>query len=66
MSGSLTRRSRRPIISPSGRIYEQIISRERRGDYLGKTVQVIPHVTNEIKSAVKRVSTPATDRPSMS
>jgi CTP synthase len=41
----------------SGRIYEQIISRERRGDYLGKTVQVIPHVTNEIKSAVKRVST---------
>ncbi len=41
----------------SGRIYEQIISRERRGDYLGKTVQVIPHVTNEIKAAVKRVST---------
>jgi CTP synthase len=43
----------------SGRIYEQIISRERRGDYLGKTVQVIPHVTNEIKAAVKRVSGPA-------
>jgi CTP synthase len=43
----------------SGRIYEQIISRERRGDYLGKTVQVIPHVTNEIKAAVKRVSTAA-------
>src|SRR6202049_5043194 len=43
----------------SGRIYEQIISRERRGDYLEKTVQVIPHVTNEIKSAVKRVSTAA-------
>lgn len=40
----------------SGRIYEQIISRERRGDYLGKTVQVIPHVTNEIKAAVKRVA----------
>ena len=35
----------------SGRIYEQIIQRERRGDYLGKTVQVIPHVTNEIKAA---------------
>src|SRR5204862_290740 len=34
----------------SGRLYEQIISRERRGDYLGKTVQVIPHVTNEIKA----------------
>jgi CTP synthase len=43
----------------SGRIYEQIISRERRGDYLGKTVQVIPHVTNEIKSAVRRVTTAA-------
>ena len=40
----------------SGRIYEQIISRERRGDYLGKTVQVIPHVTNEIKAAVKKIS----------
>ncbi len=40
----------------SGRIYEQIIQRERRGDYLGKTVQVIPHVTNEIKAAIKRIS----------
>jgi CTP synthase len=40
----------------SGRVYEQIIARERRGDYLGKTVQVIPHVTNEIKAALKRVS----------
>ena len=51
----------------SGRIYEQIISRERRGDYLGKTVQVIPHVTNEIKAAVKRVvDAPPTARRSMS
>src|ERR1051326_6064400 len=41
----------------SGRIYEQIIQKERRGDYLGKTVQVIPHVTNEIKAGVRRVST---------
>src|SRR6202165_3127570 len=40
----------------SGRIYEQIIARERRGDYLGKTVQVIPHVTNEIKAAMKKVA----------
>jgi len=40
----------------TGRIYEQIITRERRGDYLGKTVQVIPHVTNEIKAAMKKVS----------
>jgi CTP synthase len=41
----------------SGRLYEQIIARERRGDYLGKTVQVIPHVTNEIKAAARKVST---------
>ena len=40
----------------TGRIYEQIIAKERRGDYLGKTVQVIPHVTNEIKAAMKKVS----------
>ncbi len=41
----------------SGRIYENIIARERRGDYLGKTVQVIPHVTNEIKAACRKVAT---------
>jgi CTP synthase len=40
----------------TGRIYENIIAKERRGDYLGKTVQVIPHVTNEIKSAMKKLS----------
>jgi CTP synthase len=40
----------------TGRIYEQIITKERRGDYLGKTVQVIPHVTNEIKNAMKKVA----------
>jgi CTP synthase len=40
----------------TGRIYEQIIAKERRGDYLGKTVQVIPHVTNEIKGAMKKVA----------
>jgi CTP synthase len=40
----------------SGRIYERIISKERRGDYLGKTVQVIPHVTNEIKDAIRKIS----------
>src|SRR5947207_11336812 len=33
----------------SGKIYQEVIARERRGDYLGATVQVIPHVTNEIK-----------------
>ena len=40
----------------TGRIYETIISKERRGDYLGKTVQVIPHVTDEIKATIKKVS----------
>ena len=36
----------------SGQIYESVIKKERRGDYLGKTVQVIPHVTNEIKNRI--------------
>jgi CTP synthase len=40
----------------SGRIYESIIQKERRGDYLGKTVQVIPHVTDEIKGAALRLA----------
>jgi CTP synthase len=40
----------------TGRIYESVISKERRGDYLGKTVQVIPHVTDEIKQAMRRVA----------
>ena len=38
----------------TGRIYETVIAKERRGDYLGATVQVIPHITNEIKDSVKR------------
>ncbi len=38
----------------TGRIYQEIITKERRGDYLGATVQVIPHVTNEIKDFVLR------------
>ena len=46
----------------TGRIYEQIIAKERRGDYLGKTVQVIPHVTNEIKAAMRKLgSAPEVD-----
>jgi CTP synthase len=40
----------------TGRIYESIITKERRGDYLGKTVQVIPHVTDEIKNAFRKVA----------
>jgi len=39
----------------SGQIYDAVISRERRGDYLGSTVQVIPHITNEIKDRIKKV-----------
>ena len=38
----------------SGKIYSEVLKKERRGDYLGSTVQVIPHVTNEIKKFVKR------------
>jgi len=40
----------------TGKIYESVITKERRGDYLGATVQVIPHVTDEIKSVLKLVS----------
>ncbi|MBL8149421.1 MAG: CTP synthase [Blastocatellia bacterium] len=40
----------------TGRIYLSVIQKERHGDFLGKTVQVIPHITNEIKDAIKRVS----------
>ncbi len=40
----------------TGKIYETVINKERRGDYLGKTVQVIPHVTNEIKEGMLRLS----------
>ena len=47
-SGKLTRLNN----LTSGQIYESVIQKERRGDYLGKTVQVIPHVTNEIKARI--------------
>ncbi|MEM7252604.1 MAG: CTP synthase [Pseudomonadota bacterium] len=40
----------------TGRIYEAVIARERRGDYLGSTVQVIPHITDEIKACIKRAA----------
>ncbi len=40
----------------TGQIYESVINKERRGDYLGKTVQVIPHITDEIKSCIHRIS----------
>src|SRR5438270_10076747 len=40
----------------TGRIYLNVISKERRGEYLGSTVQVIPHITDEIKAALKRIA----------
>ena len=40
----------------TGQIYERVIRKERRGDYLGGTVQVIPHITNEIKECIKQAS----------
>jgi CTP synthase len=40
----------------SGQIYEKVIQKERHGDYLGKTVQVIPHVTNEIKFLIRKIA----------
>ncbi len=42
--------------STTGKIYQAVIEKERRGDYLGKTVQVIPHITNEIKTTIKRLA----------
>ena len=39
----------------SGQVYETVLAKERRGDYLGKTVQVIPHITDEIKSRIREV-----------
>ena len=41
--------------STTGKIYQTVIEKERRGDYLGKTVQVVPHITNEIKATIKRL-----------
>ena len=40
----------------TGRVYQSVIAKERRGDYLGSTVQVIPHITDEIKSAIRRLA----------
>ncbi len=54
---SLTRSSN----TTTGSIYSQVIARERRGDYLGKTVQVIPHVTDAIKERVRRLATDEID-----
>ena len=50
-----TRTSKRHNFT-TGRIYSAVIDKERRGDYLGKTVQVIPHITDEIKEAMRNVA----------
>ena len=39
----------------TGQIYQSVINKERRGEFLGKTVQVIPHITNEIKSVIAKL-----------
>jgi CTP synthase len=45
----------------TGKIYQSVIQKERRGDYLGKTVQIIPHITNEIMERIINVSTKPVD-----
>lgn len=45
----------------TGRIYQKVINRERRGDYLGNTVQVIPHITDEIKNGIKKLAATGPD-----
>src|SRR5674476_1355588 len=48
----------------TGQVYSRVIAKERRGEYLGDTVQVIPHITNEIKSRMReQADVPAKDRP---
>ncbi len=54
---SLTRDSN----ATTGSIYQSVIGKERRGEYLGKTVQVIPHITNEIKLRIHRLGTEDVD-----
>jgi len=39
----------------TGRIYQSVIEKERRGEFLGKTVQVVPHITNEIKERIQKL-----------
>lgn len=50
----ITTRMRRTNNFTTGQIYKSVLEKERRGDYLGKTVQVIPHITNEIQDFIKR------------
>ncbi len=57
----ITTRMKKANNFTAGQIYKTVLEKERRGDYLGKTVQVIPHVTNEIQEFVKRGATPDLD-----
>ncbi|MBW8830882.1 MAG: CTP synthase [Burkholderiales bacterium] len=57
----ITTRMRKSNNFTTGQIYKSVLEKERRGDYLGKTVQVIPHVTNEIQEFVKRGAGLGTD-----
>jgi CTP synthase len=45
----------------TGQVYSRVIARERRGEYLGETVQVIPHITNEIKERIRAMASPDID-----
>src|ERR1700731_5371127 len=45
----------------TGKIYQTVIEKERRGDFLGKTVQVIPHITDEIKDRIRRLASDDVD-----
>ena len=56
-SGELNRRSN----YTTGQIYSSVLEKERRGEYLGRTVQVVPHITNEIKSCILGLATPDVD-----
>jgi len=58
----ITTRMRKSNNFTTGQIYKSVLEKERRGDYLGKTVQVIPHVTNEIQDFIKRGAGLGTDR----
>lgn len=61
--GHYTRFTNSPLTRDSnfttGRIYNDVITKERRGDYLGKTVQVVPHITDEIKAKIRALSSQA-------
>ena len=44
------------VIVAIGKVYQSVIAQERKGEYLGKTVQIIPHITNEIMHRIEEVA----------